>query len=128
MKSKYKTLLPLLGVFAAVTVASAADVPAQPIAKKGASVFSDDFERSELGAKWRVTTPTFVIADGVLKCSQTKPTHGAVGRVDIAQKDLVLDSSFASRARRTSTWCATTAPGRIRTAATSAASPCRRKA
>jgi hypothetical protein len=69
VKPKIKTLHPLLCVFAAVTVASAADVPAQPIAKKGAAVFSDEFEHSELRAKWKVTTPTFVIADGVLRCS-----------------------------------------------------------
>lgn len=91
MKSKIKILLPLLCLCAA---ASAADVPAQPIAKKGALIFSDDFERAELGDKWKVTTPTYTIADGVLRCSQTKPTHGAVGRVDIAQKDLVLELKF----------------------------------
>jgi hypothetical protein len=95
MKSKIKTLLPLLSLFAvAVAVASAADVPAQPIAKKGALIFSDDFERGELGGKWRVTTPTYTIADGVLRCSQTKPTHGAVGHVEIGQKDLVLELKF----------------------------------
>jgi hypothetical protein len=71
--------------------AFAADVPAQPLAKKGALVFSDDFDRAELGNKWRVTTPTVAIADGVLLGSQTKAEHGAVGRVDIGQKDLVLE-------------------------------------
>jgi hypothetical protein len=73
---------------------SAAEVPAQPLAEKGALIFSDDFERGELGGKWRVTTPAFAIADGVLRCSQTKPEHGAVGRVDIGQKDLVLEFKF----------------------------------
>lgn len=84
----------VLSFLAAVTAASAADVPAQAIAKKGALIFSDDFERAELGDKWKVTTPTYVIADGVLRCSQTNPKHGAVGRVDIAQKDLVLELKF----------------------------------
>ena len=73
---------------------SADDAPTQPIAKRGALIFSDDFARTELGDKWRVTTPTFVIADGVLRCSQTKTEHGAVGRVDIGQNDLVLEFKF----------------------------------
>ena len=81
-------------MLAAFTIASAAAVPPQPIAKKGTLIFSDDFERAELGDKWKVTTPTFVIADGVLRCSQTKPEHGAVGRVDIGQKNLVLEFKF----------------------------------
>lgn len=84
----------LLSLFALAAAASAADVPAQPIAQKGALVFSDDFERAELGGKWRITTPTFAIADGVLHCSQTKADHGAAGRVDIAQKDLVIELKF----------------------------------
>ena len=72
----------------------AADVPSQPIAKKGALIFSDEFDRDELGDAWKVTTPTFTIADGVLRCSQTKAAHGAVGRVDIGLKDLVLELKF----------------------------------
>jgi hypothetical protein len=87
-----KTLL--LSVLAFAAPCLAADPPAQPIAKKGALLFTDDFGRTELGDKWRVTTPTFAIADGVLRCSQTKPTHGAVGHVYIAQKDLVLEFKF----------------------------------
>lgn len=73
---------------------SAVDVPAQPIAEKGALLFSDDFARGELGDKWKVTTPTFVIDDGVLRCSQTKAEHGAVGRVDLGLKNLVLSLKF----------------------------------
>jgi len=86
--------IPLLFALLAFSCVSAAEVPAQPIAKKGALIFSDDFARAELGDKWKVTTPTFVIADGVLRCSQTKAGHGAVGRVDIGLKDLVLELKF----------------------------------
>ena len=81
-------------ILIAAAASLAADPPAQPLAKKGALIFSDDFERAELGGKWKVTTPTFVIAEGVLRCSQTKPEHGAVGRVDIGLKDLVLELRF----------------------------------
>ena len=85
---------PLLLSLLAVATAAAVDVPPQPLAQKGALVFSDDFARAELGDKWRVTTPTFAIADGVLRASQTKPEHGAVGRADIGLKDLVLELKF----------------------------------
>jgi hypothetical protein len=84
----------LLSLLAVATAAAAGDVPAQPLAKKGALVFSDDFARAELGDKWRVTTPTFAIADDVLRASQTKPEHGAVARADINLKDLVLELKF----------------------------------
>lgn len=82
-------------VFTLLSAAAfAADVPAQPLAKRGALIFSDDFDRAELGSKWRVTTPTLTVSDGALHGIQTKPEHGAVGRVDIGQKDLVLEFKF----------------------------------
>lgn len=89
-----KTILLSILALATVATAAAGDVPAQPIAQKGALVFSDDFERPELGDKWKVTTPTFAITDGVLRASQTKPEHGAVARADIGLKDLVLELKF----------------------------------
>jgi len=92
MKPNLLRLVPFLAILG--SAALAVDVPAQSIAEKGALIFSDDFERADLGEKWHVTTPTFAIADGVLRCSQTKPEHGAVGRVDIGQKDLVLEFKF----------------------------------
>ena len=58
--------------------AYAADAPVQLIAKKGALIFSDDFERTELGA-WKQVCQTFTVADGVMKGSQTRDDHGAVG-------------------------------------------------
>lgn len=73
--------------------APAADVPAQPIAKKGALIFSDDFERTELGNAWRITTPSFTIADGMLKATQTQQ-HSAVGMVKVGRKDMVIEFKF----------------------------------
>jgi len=92
MKLDRRLLIPFLALLG--TVAVAADAPTPTSVKKGELIFSDDFDRAELGAKWHVTTPTFAIADGVLRCSQTKPEHGAVGRVDVGQKDLVLEFRF----------------------------------
>jgi len=72
---------------------SAADVPAQPIAKKGALLFSDDFERTGLGA-WKQNCQTFAVTDGVMKGSQTRDDHGAVAAIHVAFKDAVIEFKF----------------------------------
>jgi hypothetical protein len=70
-----------------------ASVPVQPLAKKGALIVSDDFERSEL-APWKQNCQTFTVADGVLKGGQTRTDHGAVGAVHAAFKDAVIQFQF----------------------------------
>jgi hypothetical protein len=87
-------LVLLLVGFIAADAGLAADLPARSIAKKGELIFSDDFARTDLGDKWRVTTPTFVIVDGVLRAGQTKAEHGAVARIDIGKKDMVIEFKF----------------------------------
>lgn len=67
-------------------------VAAEP-AKRGAPIFSDDFNRAELGDAWRISTPTFVIADGALKAAQTHP-HSAVGMVKVGRKDVTVECRF----------------------------------
>ncbi len=67
--------------------------PSTALVKKGALVFSDDFNRAELGSAWRISTPTFVIADGVLNATQTHP-HSAVGMVKVGRKDVVIEFRF----------------------------------
>ena len=42
------------------------ECPQQPIAKKGELLFSDDFERSDLG-EWKPLIPAFSVQNGVLK-------------------------------------------------------------
>ncbi len=71
----------------------AADVPPQPLAGKEPSVFADDFNRAELGDAGRITTPSFVIADGALKAVQTQ-AHSAVGMVKVGRKDVVIEFKF----------------------------------
>ncbi len=75
MNSRIYTLPVALLILCFPSVLLAADLPEQPIAKKGSLIFCDDFERAELGRQWKVTTPTYVIADGLLRCSQTNPKH-----------------------------------------------------
>ncbi|NBV84947.1 MAG: hypothetical protein EBS01_01485 [Verrucomicrobia bacterium] len=96
-------LLPLV----CTSVALAADLPAvpeQPIAKKKELLFSDDFQGAEPAAVWHKVVPTFAVADGVLKGTQTrdvdvpatdgKPAvkaHAAVHGLEIPTKNSVVE-------------------------------------
>ncbi len=74
-------------------VATAAEIPAEPIAQKGEQLLSDDFERAALG-EWKSLIPTFTVTNGVLKGVQTRADHGAVGRVYRPMKDVVVEFRF----------------------------------
>jgi len=80
----------LVAVFA---LSASAEAPAKPLAAKGKLLFSDDFGRTELGA-WRSSIPTFTVADGVLKGSQTRDDHGAVSRAKVEFKDAIVECRF----------------------------------
>lgn len=84
-----KTLLLIVASFACF----AGNAFAAPSAEKGAVIFSDDFNRTELGSAWRVLHPECVIADGTLKISQVKE-HSAVGMVKVGRKDVVIAFKF----------------------------------
>ena len=73
--------------------AAGPDLPG-PIAEKGELIFSDDFDRDQLGPDWQPLIATFVVADGVLKGTQTRDDHGAVGRVYRPMKDVVVEFKF----------------------------------
>lgn len=109
-----RLLTPLLLVALSAT-AFAADapkklppVPAEPIAKKKELLFSDDFERAELGKDkgWAIVVPTFALENGALKGMQMrfdapekdgKPAvkgHQAVIGNDIPTKDSVIEFRF----------------------------------
>src|SRR5436309_15348324 len=78
-------------------------VPTEPIARKKELLFSDDFERAELGKKWGAVVPTFTLENGALKGTQTRadaPAHGAkpavvghqaVSGTDVPTKDSVVE-------------------------------------
>ena len=47
-------------------------IPEQPIAKKKELLFSDDFERAQLGKAWAIVVPTYSIEKGALKGTQMR--------------------------------------------------------
>ena len=71
----------------------AADIPAQPLAQKGEQLFSDDFERNDIG-EWKTVVPTFTVKDGVMRAEQTRADHGAVGRIHRPMRDVIVEFKF----------------------------------
>jgi hypothetical protein len=61
---------------------------------EGKVIFRDNFDRTELGAEWRAVIPTFTVAGGVMKGSQTRDDHGAVGSVKALFKDGIIEFKF----------------------------------
>src|SRR5581483_10569724 len=43
---------------------------------------------------WKAVIPTFTVEHGVLKGEQTRDDHGAVGRLPLAMKDVVVEFKF----------------------------------
>jgi hypothetical protein len=113
MKTNPRYLLAFL--FLTTAGSFAADLPAipdKPIAEKKELLFSDDFERADLGSAWGEVVPTFAIENGTLKGTQmrfdtpaveatagvpAKPAvkgHQAVIGNDIPTKDSVIEFRF----------------------------------
>ena len=105
---KAHPLFPLLVVLLASATfgADLPAIPADPIAKKKELLFSDDFERAELGPAWGQIVPTFTLENGALKGTQTrvnapaangKPAvvgHQAVIGTDVPTKDSIVEFKF----------------------------------
>jgi len=88
----------------------AADLPAvpdKPIGVKKEQLFSDDFERADLGPAWgKNVVPTFTLENGAMKGTQTrvdtpaqdgKPAivgHQAVNGIEIPTKDSIVELKF----------------------------------
>ncbi len=83
----------LLTLLFGVSLGIADDIPG-PLAEAGKLLFADDFERDELGASWKSVIPTFTIAKGVMRGNQTRADHGAVGRVSLPMRDVIVDFRF----------------------------------
>ena len=81
-------------------------VPADPIGKKKELLFSDDFNRSDLGKQWGQVVPTFTLENNMLKGTQTrvnkpaadgKPAvvgHQAVIGTDVPTRDSIVEFRF----------------------------------
>lgn len=72
----------------------AADARSEPIVQKGVLLFSDDFQRDELGSAWKVSIPGFTVANGVMKGTQMRDDHGAVAVAQAGFKDGVVEFKF----------------------------------
>ncbi len=106
MKSLLVLALAPLAAFAAeVPKLAIPAIPAESIAKKGELLFSDDFEgKSAPDKRWVKVVPTFTVADGVLKGTQTRDknvpaadgktavtAHAAVHGLDVPTKDSIVE-------------------------------------
>lgn len=98
--------VPFVFITAVALGADLPAVPSEPIATKKELLFSDDFERAELGKAWGPVVPTFTLENGALKGTQTrlnkpaadgKPAvqgHQAVIGTDVATSDSVVEFRF----------------------------------
>jgi hypothetical protein len=97
---KIPLALSLTLVCFAISPLCSEEVPASPIAEPGKLLLSDDFSEGAVGEgktgpeTWLALIPGFVIEDGVLKAWQGRDDHGAVGRVYLPMKDVVVDFRF----------------------------------
>jgi hypothetical protein len=103
MHSAYAlVLLSSLGLAAAADLPA---IPAQALGVKKEQLFTDDFNRADLGA-WKQVVPTFTVEDNALKGTQTrvdapaadgKPAvkgHQAVAGYDQPTKDSIISCRF----------------------------------
>ncbi len=78
---------------APAAVPQPAAVPADALAEPGELLFSDHFDRDDLG-EWKVVIPGFHVSDGVLIGRQERDDHGAVGRVYRPMHNVVVEFKF----------------------------------
>jgi hypothetical protein len=76
-----------------LAVALMLTIPAIARSETAAVLFSDDFERTGLG-QWQEMVPAFEVRAGALHAKQGRDDHGAVGRVMVPMKDVVVDFRF----------------------------------
>ena len=58
---------PFFLVIASVFAGELPEIPAEPIANKKELLFSDDFERTELGKAWAIVVPMYSLENGTLR-------------------------------------------------------------
>jgi hypothetical protein len=62
--------------------------------RRGALLFSDDFERAEVGERWDGSQKSFAIVGGAMKGGQVLGKHGAVAGVSVPFRDAVIEFRF----------------------------------
>ncbi len=105
----FRLLAPILLVTVSTFAADAPKlpaIPADPIAKKKDLLFSDDFNRAELGKEWQQVVPMFTLENNAMKGIQMrfdtpakdgKPEvkgHQAVAGREVPTKDSVIEFRF----------------------------------
>ena len=66
------TLLHFLLLASAAFATDLPKVPSKPVGEKKEMLFSNEFAATELAKPWVKVVPTFAVADGVLKGTQTR--------------------------------------------------------
>jgi hypothetical protein len=104
MKLPHLLILPLL--LNSITAEALPNVPEKMVAQKKELLFSDDFERTELGKAWGQVVPSYALENGALKGTQTrinapaadgKPAivgHAAVIGTDTPTQDSIVECKF----------------------------------
>ena len=105
----FRLLTPILFVAVSTLAADAPKlpaIPAEPIANKKELLFSDDFNRAELGKEWQQVVPMFTLENNAMKGIQMrydtpakdgKPPvkgHQAVAGREVSTKDSVIEFRF----------------------------------
>src|SRR5690349_2727420 len=84
--------------FAAVADAGPPATESKPptiLAERGKELFADDFERAELGTKWRAGIPKVTIKDGAMVGEEIpEKMHAAVAKTQIPYSSIVVDFDF----------------------------------
>ena len=79
-----RLLLPLVSFVTVAAFAAEApklpSIPAEPTAKKKELLFSDDFEKPEMGSAWKIEVPTFSVENGIARATKSKVEFGCMGK------------------------------------------------
>lgn len=90
-------ILPLLA-FASVADSAPPATETKPptiMAERGKELFADDFERAELGSKWRAGIPKVTIKDGTMVGEELpEKMHAAVAKTAMPYASIVADFDF----------------------------------
>lgn len=99
---KPRLLTHIFAVLALVTAVRSAELPAEPPSMQDKLIFSDDFERAELGPAWKSSMPGFTVANGVLVFRQGRAEELGVINATLALPDgnIILELKIRFRGAR----------------------------